>query len=88
MSGYKGYKLEDNIRRKANNTGDSIDWETNTNVKSYSTKPGQLSAKQQADRTLKEQQKLNRKQPVTKLSDIKCPVVRDWFLAKTLKGKK
>ena len=46
--GAKMYNLADNVGRKANNTGDTAGDGPNQNVKSYSTKPGQLSAKQQA----------------------------------------
>jgi hypothetical protein len=43
------YNPVDNIKRKKRNTGDEIkDIGANKNVKAYSTKPGQLSAKQQA----------------------------------------
>lgn len=44
--GKSQYTAVDNIKRKANNTGDSVGEGPNTNVKSYSTKPGQLSNKQ------------------------------------------
>lgn len=64
MSNYIGYKLEDNARRKMNNTGDSTETGCNSNVKSYSSKPGQLSAYQQADELTRKQQCLNKKQPV------------------------
>jgi hypothetical protein len=46
--GKSQYNPTDNIKRKANNTGDAIGAGPNTNVKSYSTKPGQLSSKAQA----------------------------------------
>jgi hypothetical protein len=49
MSNYKNYKLEDNLKRKSNNVGDEIGFGPNVNVKSYSSKPGRLSSKQQAD---------------------------------------
>lgn len=42
------YSTPDNARRKAKNIGESAGEGTNTNIKAYSTKPGQLSAKQQA----------------------------------------
>lgn len=45
------YSDVDNSRRKANNVGDMAGQGSNVNVKSYSSKPGQLSAKQQAART-------------------------------------
>ena len=44
----KAYDPTTNIKRKAGNTGDVAGEGKNQNVKSYSTKPGQLSAKQQA----------------------------------------
>jgi hypothetical protein len=47
--GYGLYTSTDNIKRKAKNTGDEIaDIGGNKNVKAYSSKPGQLSAKSQA----------------------------------------
>lgn len=36
-SGYKGYNLADNIRRKANNTGDQTGFGTNVNTKQYTS---------------------------------------------------
>lgn len=53
-----------NAKRKMNNVGDIAGDAPNKNVKSYSTKPGQLSSKAQADMTARTQAKLNRKQPV------------------------
>lgn len=58
------YTPKDNIKRKMNNTGDVVGEGPNTNVKSFSTKPGQLSAKAQADLETKKNKKLNSKQPV------------------------
>lgn len=47
--GGKQYNPADNAKRKANNVGDRVEGiGQNANVKSYSTKPGQLSAKAQA----------------------------------------
>lgn len=42
------YNVADNADRKSNNTGDEVRVGANKNVKAYSSKPGQLSAKQQA----------------------------------------
>lgn len=44
------YNVADNVRRKMGNTGSVAGQGKNVNVKSYSTRPGQLSAKQQAAR--------------------------------------
>ncbi|CAM6003910.1 unnamed protein product [Sphagnum balticum] len=49
--GAKQYSAADNVKRKMNNTGDQTGMGQNVNTKSYSTKPGQLSAKQQAAKT-------------------------------------
>lgn len=46
------YNATDNIKRKANNTGDVAGHGPNTNVKAYSSKPGQLSAHQAASREI------------------------------------
>lgn len=65
MSGYKGYKIEDNARRKSNNTGDELeDIGQNKNVKCWSTKPGQLSTRDQVNDLAKKQKELNKKQEV------------------------
>ncbi len=85
MSKYEGYKVEDNIRRKQNNTADELGWGPNNNVKSYSSKPGQLSAKSESQRLIDKQRRLNKKQPVTQLSKITCPIEREAFLNKMLK---
>lgn len=58
------YDQADNAKRKMGNIGDVVGDAPNKNVKSYSTKPGQLSSKAQADITARAQAKLNRKQPV------------------------
>lgn len=69
MSGYKGYKPEDNIRRKSNNTGEVIDTiGQNQNVKSYSSKPGQLAGWEQNDQLEEKNKHRNAKQPVRTLS--------------------
>jgi hypothetical protein len=49
--GSKQYSAADNAKRKMNNTGDQTGFGQNTNTKAYSSKPGQLSAKQQAAKT-------------------------------------
>lgn len=64
MSNYKDYKLEDNVKRKANNTTDELGWGPNNNTKAYSTKPGQLSAYDQARLEADKYKALNQKQPV------------------------
>jgi hypothetical protein len=45
------YNSVDNAKRKMNNTGDQTGVGGNVNTKSFSSKPGQLSAKQQAAKT-------------------------------------
>lgn len=62
------YSLADNIRRKARNTGESYGEGPNVNAKAYSTKPGQLSAKQSAAVAAKKLAAMNRKQPVKTFS--------------------
>jgi hypothetical protein len=42
------YNPADNVKRKAKNLTDTVGAGPNVNVKAYSSKPGQLSAKQQA----------------------------------------
>lgn len=63
----KLYNPADNANRKANNTGDQTGFGANTNTKSYSSKPGQLSAKAQASVEQKKAKKLSG--PVKILSD-------------------
>ena len=59
------YTEADNAERKKNNTGDVVEGiGQNRNVKAYSTKAGQLSAKQSADRQARQDKKRNKKQPV------------------------
>lgn len=72
MSNYIGYKQSDNERRKANNLTDQLPLGPNQNVKCYSTKPGQDSAKTQAQKEASKYRRLNRKQPVKHITD---PVV-------------
>lgn len=60
----KLYNANDNAKRKARNTNDQIDCGQNRNVKAYSTKVGQLSAKAQATSQANYYKKLNKKQPV------------------------
>lgn len=62
------YSAEDNARRKANNVGDAAGEGPNVNVKAYSSKPGQPSAKQSAALTARIQNAANKKQPVKHLS--------------------
>lgn len=59
------YTEADNAERKKNNTGDVVEGiGQNRNVKAYSTRPGQLSAKQSAAKQAREDRKRNRRQPV------------------------
>lgn len=81
---YKQYKLEDNLKRKSNNVDTLESLGKNNNVKCYSTKPGQLSSKEQADMINRNQRKLNKKQPVKhyNIKDVQCPVIRQSLLMK------
>ena len=63
----KLYNPADNAKRKANNTGDQTGFGQNVNTKSYSSKPGQLSAKAQASVEQRKTKKLSG--PVKVLSD-------------------
>ena len=72
-SNYKGagisqYNPADNARRKASNVGDVAGEGPNRNVKAYSSKPGQMSNKAQADLTARIQNAANKKQPVKQYS--------------------
>ena len=58
------YSPADNARRKANNMDPVEGIGPNTNAKSYSSKPGQMSGKQSAALTARIQNKANKKQPV------------------------
>lgn len=70
MSNYAGYKPEDNIRRKANNTGDVIETiGQNKNVKSWSSKPGQMTSSQQAQRLAEVARKVSERMPVKIFTD-------------------
>lgn len=62
------YSAVDNARRKANNTGDAVGVGPNVNAKSFSSKPGQMSAKQQASVSAQIQARANKKMPVKTLS--------------------
>lgn len=53
------YTVADNVKRKARNIGDVAGEGPNTNVKAYSSKAGQLSAKQQAALEAKKAKKLS-----------------------------
>lgn len=65
FKGGSQYNSADNAKRKANNIGDShASLGPNSNVKAYSTKPGQMSGKAQADLTARIQNAANKKQPV------------------------
>lgn len=69
FKGGSTYSVADNARRKSNNTGDETGFGTNVNTKSYSSKPGQLSAKGQASVTAKIQAKANKNAPVKIYTD-------------------
>lgn len=58
------YTPTDNMRRKANNLSTSTGVGPNNNIKAYSTKPGQLSGKAQANLISRLQNAANKKQPV------------------------
>jgi len=59
------YTTADNIRRKASRTGDQVtDVGPNVGVRSYSTKPGQLSAKQESSVKAKMYRAKSKKNPV------------------------
>ena len=58
------YSAADNAKRKANNLTDNVAVGPNSNVKAYSSKPGQMSGKAQADLTARIQNAANKKQPV------------------------
>jgi hypothetical protein len=58
------YSPVDNARRKANNLDPVEGIGPNTNTKAYSTKPGQMSGKAQADLSARIQAAANKKQPV------------------------
>lgn len=60
------YQPHANQKRKANNTGDVAGEAPNKNVKAFSTKPGQLSAKQQADKEMSPARVKKLSGPVTK----------------------
>ena len=66
--GASQYNPNDNARRKANNTGDVIGEGPNTNVKSWSTKPGQLSTKDQVNLATRIQNAASKKMPVKQFS--------------------
>lgn len=82
--GAKLYNPPDNARRKERNLTDQVPAGPNANVKAYSTRPGQLSIKQQADEVSRKQNALNRKQPVRTMKDM-TPQELAALTAKTLK---
>lgn len=74
MSNYgpKGYKLYDqtqNLERKSRRTSEIIECGPNSAVKPFSTKPGQLSARDQTNLEDKKYSRLNKKQPVRSYRD-------------------
>jgi hypothetical protein len=89
--GFGQYSEVDNIKRKANNVGDVMqDIGPNRNVKAFSTKPGQLSAKQQANQEAKKLNAANRKAPVTTFSEMseeKKEELRQMYEKKGNKGE-
>lgn len=57
---YKLYNETQNLRRKENRTSEVIEGiGSNSSVKNYSSKPGQLSAKAQAEREQRKVKKLS-----------------------------
>lgn len=62
------YSDTDNARRKMGNTGQEAHVGPNVSVKNYTTKPGQLSGKEQANLTSRIQSMANKKQPVKRWS--------------------
>ena len=58
------YTSTDNMKRKAKNLTEAVPVGPNSNVKAYSSKPGQMSGKAQADLTARLQNAANKKQPV------------------------
>lgn len=72
------YSAADNARRKATNTGDVAEGTgKNVNVKAYSSKTGQLSAKQSAEEESKRYRQLNRKQPVRTFSPEEIATINE-----------
>lgn len=61
------YNPADNARRKSNNL-DPVGVGPNVNAKAYSTKPGQMSGKAQANLTARIQAAANKKQPVRRFT--------------------
>lgn len=61
------YTPADNARRKSNNL-DPVGVGPNVNAKAYSTKPGQMSGKAQANLTARIQAAANKKQPVRRFT--------------------
>jgi hypothetical protein len=69
FKGGSAYSAADNARRKAANTGEVAEGSgKNVNVKAYSSKTGQLSAKQSAAVESQKYKQMNRKQPVKTFS--------------------
>ena len=66
--GWGLYSPNDNARRKMKNVGDKTGIGPNVNTKAYSSKPGQMSAKQSANLTARIQAKASKNNPVTKLT--------------------
>lgn len=60
----KLYNTNDNLKRKSSRTSEELELGPNSMVRSYSTKPGQLSSKSQAEADTKRYARLNKKQPV------------------------
>ena len=64
------YNQADNEKRKERNTGDVVGEGPNKQVKAYTTKTGQITAKEQADMLARQDKKKNKKQKVTSLKDM------------------
>ena len=90
------YQAHANQERKARNTGDVVEVGTNKNVKAYSTKAGQLSAKQQAaaENTLKRRKALSGKvktltaEEIARLGNNPTAVIKEEMLDITSDGKR
>lgn len=91
------YQPEANQKRKAGNTGDVVpDVGTNKNVKSYGSKPGQLSAKQQAaaENSLKRRKALSSKvktlsrEEIAQLGNNPTTVIKEEMLDMSPDGKR
>ena len=72
FKGGSQYNMADNLKRKASRTGDVVGAGPNTAVRSFSTKPGQLSAKQSAAAVERKKKKLSGPVKVYSPEEIKA----------------